>query len=336
MNEIKPILLVGIPRSGSTWATQVLSRAEGCTNVQEPDNEKENPLAYILKKNLHRFPYLRENMESPDYYCLWNIVFSDKKIPYQILHIFEKYFMPDQWILEFMVGGKCGYIHEPGFFRFVKESHVLKGNKIIWGLKQKKYAINRIAKYFYIKQSTNRIIVKSVHASLSIPWIEKYFKPQIVVMLRNPLNIIASYLSLRMAESIRNIFIQKELIQDHLTEFMDIVYSAKNRVQQIAVQIGAIYKVLENQIAQHPEWIVIKHETLCEDPLEEFKQLYHELDLNWTTETENFIKASNKEGKGFSRNRVAKNEIDKWKRKLTSEQIKDINRCIASFNLNLY
>ena len=97
MSTSQPILLVGIPRSGSTWAGKVLASADGGRYCHEPDNEKLYPLAYVLKRDLHRFPYLPASCEHKGYQNLWKLVFSGMTVPSSDNRIRKKDAMPDRF-----------------------------------------------------------------------------------------------------------------------------------------------------------------------------------------------------------------------------------------------
>ena len=77
-------------------------------------------------------------------------------------------------------------------------------------------------------------------------------------------------------------------------------------------------------------------QSLCKNPIAGFKNLYDKLNLTWSQKTEGFLIQSNKKGNGFSKYRIAKNEIDKWKRNLTIEQIKNAEKYLKIFNLSRY
>jgi hypothetical protein len=180
------------------------------------------------------------------------------------------------------------------------------------------------------------LVVKSVHAILSLPWIEKHFDPRIVIILRNPLNVIASYLRMEIRDSTRNVFSQGPLLRDYLSEHRDVLQSEGNPVQQMAAQIGGFYKVIEEQFLAHPRWTIIRHEDLCRDPIDAYHRLYQRLDLEWTQEVRDLIRASNRPGQGFATQRIAQEEVDKWRFELAPVQIGDIKAIIRAFDLSSY
>lgn len=76
--SVKPVLVVGVPRSGSTWTARVLSQAPNAAYIHEPDNEFNNILGCYAKKDLSRFPYLKATSMDRAYYNLWkNVFYSD-------------------------------------------------------------------------------------------------------------------------------------------------------------------------------------------------------------------------------------------------------------------
>src|SRR5262245_13023972 len=76
MTDSQPILIVGLPRSGTTWVGEVFSSAHNTRYIFEPDNEGLSPLAWLYKKDIHRFPYLTSKDRSVGYHQLWRTVVS--------------------------------------------------------------------------------------------------------------------------------------------------------------------------------------------------------------------------------------------------------------------
>ena len=60
----KPILVVGLPRSGTTWQFNILSQAKEVLPIFEPDNRPINPYSYYYLGSNHRFPINKGNNET--------------------------------------------------------------------------------------------------------------------------------------------------------------------------------------------------------------------------------------------------------------------------------
>lgn len=52
------ILVVGVPRSGTTWVGTILSKCRDTTYVNEPDDERRNSFARKAKETLGRYPII--------------------------------------------------------------------------------------------------------------------------------------------------------------------------------------------------------------------------------------------------------------------------------------
>ncbi|SES71602.1 Sulfotransferase domain-containing protein [Salinibacillus kushneri] len=320
----RPVLISGIPRSGSTWLGNVLSKAPNAVYIHEPDNEKANAQAFFLKDGLHRYPYLRSNDNNSLYYKLWSSVLTDNIVHLKELsEIFRQPLPINPFNLEREIGKKSGFIHKDFF---VQTSDRNKNNTVkTMGLPP-----------FNSINSKTVPIVKSVHNMLSLQWLDNNFSTRIVIIVRHPASVISSYLKLKMPDSLRNIFYQDYLMEDYLFPFKEHLASANSHISQMSMQIGAFYYVLEKQIKNHPNWILVKHEDLCENPNGRFKEIYENLNLNWTNDVSNYIGQLNKKGNGYKINRIAKDQIFKYKNELSSNVIKEIQKYYTIFNNHLY
>ena len=332
MSKPQPILLVGIPRSGSTWAGKVLASADGGHYCHEPDNEKLYPLAYVLKRDIHRYPYLPASVVHKGYENLWKSAFSGMAIPPSSDEIRKNDAMPSPETMEYQIAKKCGLLEESLLFRKNPDSpSILEEDRKNW-----EQLLGSRGHPSHRGSAEKPVVVKSVHAILSLPWLERYFDPKILVILRNPLNVIASFLRLGITDAYRNISSQKSILHDYFSEHKAVIQSGESTVRQMAAQIGGIYRVIEEQIREHPRWVVVRHEDLCRDPIGAYRRLYQRLGLEWTQRVVDVIQASNRPGKGFVTQRIAQDEVDKWQAELTPAQIRDTQEIIRAFHLSSY
>lgn len=89
---------------------------------------------------------------------------------------------------------------------------------------------------------------------------------------------------------------------------------------QAAWEVGLFTCTLEAG-AERPDRFVASHERLCLDPREGFRDLFAQLGLPWSDRVEAFLAESNRPGAGFTTYRVAAEEPDRWRTRLSSEQI---------------
>lgn len=78
-------------------------------------------------------------------------------------------------------------------------------------------------------------------------------------MLRHPANIVASHLKLKNQDIWRNIFVQKQFVDDHLASFIDEVQTLDHPLLKAGAQVGAFHFVLERQLQDHPDWFAVRH-----------------------------------------------------------------------------
>ena len=58
VSERPPIVIAGLPRSGTTWTMRVLATSPQTTRILEPDNEDKYPAAIHAKRKMGRYPCL--------------------------------------------------------------------------------------------------------------------------------------------------------------------------------------------------------------------------------------------------------------------------------------
>lgn len=317
MDEQKPILLSGLPRSGTTWTADVISHAKNVFYMHEPDNERLYLKTLFLKDGVHRYPYLKKGDESPLYFKLWQDLFHNRTFS----EMFPKKYEVNAYLLERELGRKSGEIHE-SFFQFTSQQ--ARNKTLKKRIDQQK------------KPEGKRLFIKSIYNMLALEWLASRFDFIPVVIIRHPANIISSYLKLKFPDSSRNIFQQEPLVRDYFQEIYPQIREKTDRVEKMAAQIGGIYHVLEKQLAHHPEWILLRHEDLCLDPIGRFKELYERLGLKWKLSTRRFIQERNRPGEGFKAKRVAEEEINKYQSLLDERQIKKIREVYQLFGNPFY
>lgn len=310
-------MLSGLPRSGTTWTAKVIGHAPDTFYMHEPDNETFYLKALILKDELNRFPYLKTGHDAPLYHKLWKDIFNR--------HTYSDVF-PDKnkispWKMEKILGEKSEEIHKK-FFRYSDDSQMDD-------VQMKDVDIPAVP-------DKERLFIKSVHNLFALDWLDYHFDFQPVIVIRNPANTISSYLKMQFQDSWRNVFHQEDLVKDYFKDILPKLNRKNDVIEKMTIQIAAAYYVLQEQLASHPDWILLRHEDLCLNPIKEFKHLYKKLDLKWTREVKDFINESNQPGKGYKTNRVAEEEIDKYKTLLTKKQISQINKVYELFGNPFY
>ena len=84
--------------------------------------------------------------------------------------------------------------------------------------------------------------------------------------------------------------------------------------------------------------LLAAYEWLCADPLSRFRDLYQRLDMTWTPGAERFIRASDteKDPGTYSMRRPTARQIDKWKARLSPQDVAACRRFVEPFGLPYY
>ncbi len=171
------------------------------------------------------------------------------------------------------------------------------------------------------------VVVKSVYAPLALEWIADQFGPQIVVVIRHPLNVISSWRALGWLERAGADMLDEldprakgDLAQTFGVPEPNREASALTRAAWLA---GAAPSSLAATAARHPAWNVAFHESLCERPQDRLSRLACALGFRWTDDVGRQVDAMNRPGEGFDIRRVASELPQIWRHRLTTEEAEE-------------
>jgi hypothetical protein len=102
-------------------------------------------------------------------------------------------------------------------------------------------------------------------------------------------------------------------------------------LERVAWHVGLLSLGLEQAAARHPDWVVVDHEELCDNPTERFRALFAATGLDWTAAAERKLGRLNTAGTGTRTERIARDRIDSWKRSLDESQVRDVTRILVPF-----
>jgi hypothetical protein len=315
------LLVIGPPRSGTTWVEQVLGRAAGARVVHEPDNETCNPFALRAKTSLGRFPVLAPGDPAPvAYHELWSRAFDGVGRA-----------ATARWLAAKALLRTADADLDAAFDR----------GRLDRGRPALSTRLRLIAALAALppEQLPERpddppVLVKSVHASLAAEWIVQRWRPKVVVVVRNPLNVVGSHVALGWgASGLDYPFLHRGLA--HL-DWVPAVPPGATPLQRLAWQIGLFFGALESAAERNPGWLVVSHEALCADPPAGFKAVCAALELPWTEEAAAFLAASDRPGKGLETRRVAAEQPSNWTRNLTAAQVEEVVGVLSRFPASVF
>lgn len=335
----KPILLAGLPRSGTTWIGEIMSQANDVKYVFEPDNEKINAYAWLCKSDIHRFPYIEQSMPQDDFFDLkrlWREAFRGRLGGNFNKRIFTLLFESKVPYIEAGIGEKTGFSYIDCDMKNITHNTwkkpFRKSNQPF------RASIARMLLNNPFNTSPNQqIIVKSVHSTLYLDWLAINFSPQIVVILRNPYALFASYLRMKMPDGARNILFQSS-IREKVIDDWGINTLPNNGIEgEMAFQIALNFRYIADQFknsGNNPQLQFLSHDRLCAKPIEMFYELIKNVGLEWSDKIESKIVDSNKSGRGFTAKRLTKDQPSKWKDELTKKEKLTIEFWMREFGLD--
>jgi hypothetical protein len=312
----KRVLVVGAPRSGTTWVGRTLGHASGAGFVREPDNPINHPFAIRAKRALGRFPVLSPgDPASPDYERLWTCAFDatySMALPVRVLRHLRL-----RAARRVVRMGSLEPLRSP----FPDPKSALPFRLRMAG---------RLGFPLSRPPLTKHAVVKSVFAALALEWIHDRWQPEITIVLRDPLNVIASWVELGYSHI--GLYRHPLVVDRYLRRWrIEPPDPSASPLASVAWQVGFLTCVLEDLAERHPDWRVVVHEDLCQDPVRRLRELCGDLGLEWTSAAEDFVSRSNRPGKAYATNRVARELPDSWQRRLQSEQVEEILPVLARF-----
>ena len=303
----RPILIVGLPRSGTTWTQRVLGSAPRIVRVAEPDNEDKYPEAIYAKQPFGRYPSLAPGQDAPHYRRLWEWILSGAPESRRT-HLARK-------------------VLGPGAAERVYDGHV--GPQTWLGAT---LARNPVPS----RSPGGRVIVKSIHAQLSLEWIADEFDVTPLVLLRHPANVLASWKELKLKDGRNPSIESREDIRARFADRWGVPMPGPDPIERMSWRIGLLNAALEESIGRHPEWHIRTHEQLCTDSEVTFRALYGELGLEWSEAPSNFLVQSNVPGDGFVPHRVASELSESWTHRLDDHELATLRRVLSQFPIRTW
>jgi hypothetical protein len=297
------VLVVGVPRSGSSWVGRVLGSTPGSAYLNEPDNHEHSPFALRAKLGLpgRYYTELKGGDDAPAYSTLWTTAFA-------------------------MGGSADSHIDRvrrnvsSGLLRQATDAEVRRsfvvGRYTSSGL--------RMAAALAVPErppAGDRLVVKSVHAQLSLEWLAARFPIRIAIVLRDPLNVLSSWKQMGWLDQGAETPAELDPETARRLEARYPVDSwGEGTVEQAAHLIGLLHSALVDAASRHADWVVLSHEALCTEPHERFKEAAESLGLRWDATVDALLDALDRPGQGYETARVASHLADVWRTRLTSEE----------------
>jgi hypothetical protein len=256
------VLLAGTPRCGSTWLANVLGRAAGARTVFEPDGPISDVLGAMVASRLGPFPVLGPEDRSLTYKLVWDLAFAGG------------------WPWDRVETARAAGRQMVRLPRGARDS-------VIAGLA---FATARA------RPRPAHVIVKSVNSAFSLDWIARRYHPQMVVLRRNPLNVVSSWVVLEMA-TMWTIGTDPNIQERYLTPFgLRPLPAGSSPVTSAAWNVGLLTLALKHTVERNPGWISVSYDEVSADPSAGCRELFSRIGLTWTDAVDDYLARSDRPG----------------------------------------
>ncbi len=311
MNTIKPILVTGSHRSGSTWVGKTISYHPAIGYIHEPFNPVFYPhqAGVYTKRFDYWFTYISEENEN---ICLTELRRS-LNFSYSLSKAVQELFFPK-------IDYDYDNLGEP--LRILRDYVFFLKNKIL-GV---------------------RPLVKDPIALFSAEWMACKFNMDVIVLIRHPAAFAGSLKVANWKFPFSHLLEQPLLMRDLLAPFKAEIKKISDKEHDIIDQACLLWKILHYTIFRyqedHKNWLFIRHEDLSQDAIAGFQRVFEHLNLDYSESIIQKITQYTRSKKELSRkaNRVmnSKLNIKSWKNRLTPSEVKRIRNQVEDISSQFY
>jgi hypothetical protein len=199
----------------------------------------------------------------------------------------------------------------------------------------------------FVESRNRRPLVKDPHAVFSAEWFARRLGSDVVVIVRHPAAVVASWKRLDWSFDFANLLRQPALLRDWLMPFAAEMNAAQAPSKDLVDRVSLLWRIIYHVVAQYrerfPEFHVVRHEDLSRNPLAEYRRLYDVLGLPFTTEVAEAVNASSgtenpKETRVEDPHETridSRANLENWRGRLDAEEIERI-RLVTAETATLY
>ncbi len=339
------MLIVGLPRSGTSWLGAVLSAIPGATYRFEPDNEGHQALARWAKQGLSRFPVLAPADRQPRFALLWRLAFSGRPVSGPLDRVARRISrLPGDRSRSEIRARSAVAGPTPTLLGYAPASGLTPAER----LRVSAAALLELALHAPppARRPAARV-VKSVHAIGAVSWIAARWPCRVIVIRRHPLAILASMLQLGWGgpspgdhlPRIDDGLVPAELLPPIADAYAALLASASDPDDARLIRLAALITVLLRLLATHAlphAAAVVDHEALCSDPAAEFAALCAAVDLPMDPALVARVAALDTPGDApYGVRRDTASQVDRWRTTLGPERTARALDAFAQIGLDL-
>lgn len=187
--------------------------------------------------------------------------------------------------------------------------------------------------FFNGRRHSQRPLIKDPFAIFSVEWFVRSLVSTAVIVVRHPAAVVSSLSRLGWEFDFSDLLNQPLLMRDWLEPYKEEMIRVRESTQDVIAQGSLLWKIIYRVVAdlkeQQAEFILVRHEDLSKEPVNQFEQLYDQLGLAFTKDSRQVIESSSsgKNPKEISGRDVHSVSLDSqaniknWQKRLSAEDI---------------
>jgi hypothetical protein len=307
MNSHKPILVTGSHRSGTTWIGRMLAEAPSLLYIHEPFSVTDAPSRGICDTEFkYWFTYITSENETNFYKPIRNMI-----------HL--KY--------DF-AGGLRTYRSKEGLRELRRE----------------------YLSFLQYRQKRAKALIKDPMAFFSAEWLAERFDMNVVMVIRHPAAFVSSIKKLGWQHPFSHFLEQSALMSAYLSAFEREIRMYASKDHDLIDQGILLWKLIHHTMLKyrelHKNWIFVRHEDISRNPVEAFRKLYNQLDLEFSEKTQKVVESysasanpSETDASVGSEEILMRNSasnIWNWKSRLTTLEVETIRSKVEAISCAFY
>lgn len=304
MKDVKPILLTGSHRSGSSWVGRLLAEAPGVGLLYEPFNLE----PHIRRRNgcKVRFPY-------------WYTYVCEENQDQYLKGLSETL------AFHYHFAAQCDSVSSlKDMGRLLRDFTYITSCRLARRRPLMKDPIAALSAEWLANSFDMQVIILVRHPAAFVG----------SLLIRNWHHPFHHFLEQPL--------LMERYLNKYRGELEDIVRSSRDIVDQGALLWTMLYDVLSTYIDRNPDWIVVRHEDLSMQPLEGFRKLYTALGLAYSGESEKLIAAHSLDPRPVKRGlpkafqRDSRANTTTWKVRLTPADVIRVRKRVEPVAVRYY
>jgi hypothetical protein len=188
-----------------------------------------------------------------------------------------------------------------------------------------------------------RTFIKDPTGAFLLDWLNYHYNVDVAILLRHPAAFVSSIRGLGWDFDFNVFLNQQQLMSDWLYPYTDLLekhnYCGMS-IEKASVLWGAVYTVLWGLICRD-SYYWKRYEDICNNPIEEFKDIFVNLKIPWTSKIEHIITSTTEGNLTFSKvvdtyERDTEKMASIWKVRFSCKEIQAIRKIVDRFGLQIY